>query len=55
MFVTELGITVFLHPAINVLEFVSIIALQSFLLSYLGLSFSTIIEVRPGQKENAPF
>jgi hypothetical protein len=34
MLVTELGIVVFLHPAINMLDCVSMIALQSFLLSY---------------------
>ena len=44
MLFTLFGITVFLHPAINVLGFVSMMALQLFLLSYWGLFFSTIIE-----------
>ena len=41
--VTELGIVVFLHPAINLLVFVSIIALQLSLLSYFEFPFSTVI------------
>ena len=41
--VTEFGITVFLHPAINVLDSVSIMALQLFLLSYFLFPCSTVI------------
>jgi hypothetical protein len=52
MLVTSLGITVFLHPEINLLDFVSIIALQLFLLSYIGLFFSTTIEVRAVLPDN---
>ena len=47
--VTVLGITAFLHPAIKVLDFVSIMALQLSLLSYFAFPSSTIIEVRPEQ------
>ena len=50
--VTVLGITAFLHPAIKVLDFVSIMALQLSLLSYFAFPSSTIIEVRPEQSEN---
>ena len=53
MLVTEFGITVFLHPTINVLEFVSIIALQLFLLSYFLLPFSTVILVSLAHEKNA--
>ena len=41
--VTELGIWLFLHPAINSLVEVRIIALQSSLESYTGFAASTII------------
>ena len=41
MLVTLLGITVFLQPKIKVLEDVSIMALQLFLLSYTELFAST--------------
>ena len=51
MFFTELGTVVFLHPVCKVLYRVSMIALQLFLLSYLGLSSSTFIEVRLEQPE----
>ena len=51
--VTELGIKAFLHPIIKVLDPVSIIALQSFLLSYFLFPCSTIIELRPVQLEKA--
>ena len=44
--VTELGIMEFLHPAIKVLDFVSIMALQLPLLSNFAFPSSTIIEVR---------
>ena len=44
--VTELGITVFLHPAISLPVAVSIIALQLSRLSYLGFSSSTTILAR---------
>ena len=54
MLVTELGITVFLHPATSVLDAVSMMALQSFLESYVVFSVSTLMEVRPLQKEKAP-
>ena len=53
MLVTELGITVFIHPAIKALVLVSIIALQLFRESYLEFSLSTIIEVRPVQSRKA--
>ena len=53
--VTEFGIVVFLHPAINLLVFVSIIALQLSLLSYFVFPFSTVIEVRSGQFSKALF
>ena len=52
--VTEFGIIEFIHPVIKVLDFVSIMALQLFLLSYLLFPSSMIIEVRPEQAENAP-
>ena len=44
--VTLFGMTVFLHPAIMVLDAVSIIALQLSRESYLGLPLSTLMEVR---------
>ena len=52
--VTELGIIVFLHPAIKVFDAFSMMALQLFLLSYLGVPSSTFIEVRPEQPRTAP-
>ena len=52
MEVTEFGITVFLHPDINVLEAVSIMALQSPRESYLVLPLSTVRFARPLQSEN---
>ena len=54
MLVTLLGITVFLQPAIIVLEAVSIIELQLLRESYFVLSAETIIDVRPLQCANAP-
>ena len=50
--VTELGIIVFLQPAIKVLEAVSIIALQLLRESYLGLPLSTTMLARPVQFSN---
>ena len=50
---TEFGIIVFLQPAIRVFVAVSIIALQLFLLSYLVLPSSIIIDVKPEQPEKA--
>ena len=44
--VTLSGIMVVLHPFISTLLFVSMIALQPFLLSYTGLSGETTILVR---------
>lgn len=55
MLVTEFGMIVFLIPNIRVFVLVSIIALQLFLLSYLGLPFSTVIVESSGQPENASF
>ena len=52
--VTEFGIIVFVHPAISVLVFVSIIALQSFLESYVAFPFSIFIEVRLVQPAKTP-
>ena len=52
MLVTELGITVFWHPAIRVLEAVSIIALQLLWLSYTVFPLSTVIEVKLSQEVN---
>ena len=49
MFVTLLGIVVFLQPVISVLDSVSIIALQLSRLSYFALPLSTIIEVSEEQ------
>ena len=46
------GITVVLHPCINVLVAVSIIALQLLRLSYMVLPLSTTIDVIPSQPEN---
>ena len=53
MLVTEFGITVFIHPTINVFVFVSIIALQLPRESYFGFPESTSIVVRPEQYQNA--
>jgi hypothetical protein len=44
MFSMEFGIIVFLHPKIKVFVSVSIMALQLFLLSYLVLPSSTVID-----------
>ena len=44
---TESGITVFWHPVIRLLLAVWIIALQLLRLSYIGLSFATVMEVNP--------
>lgn len=52
---TELGMIVFLQPAIKVLLAVSIIALQSSRESYIGLAPCTVILVREGQSENTIF
>ena len=49
MLVTLFGITVFIHPESNVLDFVSMIALQLFLLSYFLFPCSTFIDWRLGQ------
>ena len=49
--VTELGIWLFLHPAINSLVEVRIIALQSSLESYTGLAASTTMRSRLLQSE----
>ena len=46
MTVTEFGIIEFMHPAINVFDAVSIIALQLFLESYLLFPDSTTIETK---------
>ena len=47
MLVTELGMTELLQPTIRVLLLVSIIQLQLFLLSKVGLSSATTIDVSP--------
>ena len=52
--VTELGMMVFGHPAIRVLEDVSMMALQLLRLSYTVLPLGTIIDVSPLQPENIP-
>ena len=44
---------VFLQLTISVFEAVSIIALQFLRLSYVSFPFSTIIEVKPEQPQNA--
>ena len=46
---TLLGMVVFLQPVINVLDDVSIMALQLSRESYTALPLSTLIEVRPEQ------
>ena len=51
MHVMLLGMIVFLHPAIKVLDTVSIIALQLLRESYFVFLFSTDIEVRLLQSE----
>ena len=53
MLVTLLGIVVVLQPAIRVFVDDSIIALQLFLESYLGLPSSTFNDVRPLQFRKA--
>ena len=53
MFVTLLGIFVFLHPKSRVLLLVSIIPLQLSLLSYFSFPFATRIDDRLSQNENA--
>lgn len=50
IFVTLSGIIVLEHPAINLLVFVSIIALQLLRESYFALFSATTIEVRPLQR-----
>ncbi len=55
MLVTLLGIIVFLHPAINVLVAVSMMALQFSRESYLGLLESTFIDVRLEQLPKAKY
>ena len=52
--VTELGIIVFMHPAMSVLVSVSMIALQLLRESYFVLPLSTDIEVNPLQPAKAP-
>ena len=54
MLVTELGKVVDWHPAIRVLETVSIMALQFSRESYIVLPLSTTMEVREEQPQNAP-
>ena len=49
IFVTVLGIVVFLHPEKIIFVAVTIIALQLSLESYFGLPFSTTNEVKLGQ------
>ena len=49
MLVTLFGIEVFLHPAINVLDDDSIMALQLLRESYLVFPSSTTMDVRPVQ------
>ena len=49
MLVTELGIMVFLHPAIKVLLLFSIMALQSSRESYISLSEATDIDSKHEQ------
>ena len=51
--VTLLGIVVFLHPIINVLDDVSIIALQLLRESYLAFPSSTTMDIKPPQPEKA--
>ncbi len=49
MFVTLLGMIVFMHPVTSVLAVVSMMALQPFLESYFGFPDSTTIVVKPLQ------
>lgn len=49
MAVTVLGIVVLLHPKMSLLVAVSIMALQLFLLSYVVLLASTVMDVNPLQ------
>lgn len=51
--VTLLGITVFLHPTINLLTLDLIIALQLFRESYTVFPSSTVMEINPLQPLNA--
>ena len=53
MLVTEFGMTVVLHPTINLFEAVSIMALQSFRESNVLLPEFTTMLVRPEQSANA--
>ena len=53
MLVTLLGMVVSRHPAINVFVWVSIIALQLSLESYVELPSATAMEVKPEQPEKA--
>ena len=53
MLVTLSGIAVFLHPLIKVFVDISIIELQLSLESYLGLPYSTRIDIKPLQPEKA--
>ena len=53
MLVTPSGIVVLLHPAISVLVFLSIIALQLLRESYILFSSLTTMLVRPLQPSNA--
>ena len=55
MVVTLLGIILVLHPTISVFVAVSMMALQFSRESYFVLFASTFIEVRPEQRENAPY
>ena len=54
MLITEFGITVFIHPAINIFVFVSIIALQLSRESYLLFPVSTSIVIRLEHPLNNP-
>ena len=54
IFVTVFGMLVFLIPQINVFVDVSIIALQLFRLSNMGLLSATVIDMRSGQLEKLP-
>ena len=53
MLITLLGIMVFLHPVTNVLDDVSMIALQLSRESYLVFPLSTTMEVKLEQSWNA--
>ena len=54
MLVTLSGMIVFWHPAINVLDDVSIMALHPSRESYTGLFADTVMDVRERQLLNAP-